>query len=157
MYKNKRGWYKLKNVNKFVPSYDDYMKSFNESTGSVEFKSSLEERAFIFCDLNPKIKSWAVEPFAIRYIKPTDNKVHRYYPDLLITFKTGQTFLIEIKSSSETKPPKPPKKQTLKSENNFKKAIRTYAINSAKWKAANAFCEEREIKFIFLTEQNLKI
>jgi len=155
-YKNKKGWYKLKNIDKFVKSQDDYMKSFNESSGMVEFKSSLEERSFIFCDLNPKIKSWSVEPFAIRYLKPTDNKIHRYYPDLLITFDSGHTFLVEIKSSSETKPPKSPKKHTLKSEKNYKRAITTYAINSAKWKEASLFCKEKGIKFIFLTELQLK-
>jgi hypothetical protein len=155
-YRNKKGWYKLKNSQKFIKPHDDYMKSFNESTGSVEFKSSLEERAFMFCDSNPKIKSWTLEPFAIKYLKPTDNKVHRYYPDLLIIFETGDTFLIEIKSSTETKPPKKPKKQTLKSEKNYKRAITTYAINSAKWKAAGAFCKEKKIRFIFLTEQQLK-
>jgi hypothetical protein len=131
------------------------MKSFNESTGCVEYKSGLELKAFQFCDNNPKIKSWACEPFAIKYIKPTDNKYHRYYPDLLVTFETGHTFLIEIKSSGETVPPKKPKKLTPKSERNYKKAITTYAINSAKWKAAGAFCEEKEIKFIFLTEKQL--
>jgi len=154
-YRNKKGWYKLKNIDKFIKPHDDYMKSFNESIGSVEFKSGLEEKAFIFCDNNPKIKSWTVEPLAIKYIKPTDNKVHRYYPDLLITFTSGDTFLIEIKSSGETKPPKKPKKQTLKSEKNYKNALTTYAINSAKWKAAGEFCKEKGIKFIFLTELQL--
>jgi len=154
-YRNKKGWYKLKNLDKFVPSHDDYMKSFNESTGSVEYKSGLELKAFQFCDINPKIKSWACEPFAIKYVKPTDNKIHRYFPDLLVTFETGQTFLIEIKSSSETVPPKKPKKISIKSEKNYKKALTTYAINSAKWKEAGKFCEEKEIKFIFLTELQL--
>jgi hypothetical protein len=155
MYKSKKGHYKIKNIEKFVPPHDDYMKSFNESVGTVEYKSSLELRAFQFCDSNSKIKSWTCEPFAIKYIKPTDNKVHRYYPDLLVTFDTGHVFLIEIKSSSETVPPKKPKKLTPKSERNYKKAITTYAVNSAKWKAAGKFCDEKGIKFIFLTEQQL--
>jgi hypothetical protein len=156
MYKNKVSWYKLKHPEKFVAPHDSYMKSFNEAENKVLAKSSLELKAFQFCDNNPKIKSWVCEPFAINYIKPTDNKVHRYYPDLLVTFETGHTFLIEIKSSGETVPPKKPKKNTLKSEKNFKKAITTYAINSAKWKAAGEFCKDKDIKFIFLTEKQLK-
>jgi len=154
-YNNKKGWYKLKNIDKFHRPFDAYMKSFNESTNSVEYKSSLELKAFQFCDINPKILSWTLEPFAIKYVKPTDNKVHRYYPDLLITFKNKQTFLIEIKSSSEVSPPNKPKKQTLKSERNYKKALTTYAINTAKWNSAKNFCKEKGIKFIFLTELQL--
>lgn len=131
------------------------MNSYNESMGTIEYKSSLELRAFMFCDTNEKIEKFSVEPFAIQYLKPTTQKVHRYFPDMLIKFKSGHQFLVEIKSSSETIPPIAPKKQSVKGLRNYKKAIQTYAINRAKWKAAKEFCEEREIKFIFLTEKEL--
>jgi len=155
-YSNKKGWYRLKNPSKFQKPHDDYMKSFNESINAIEYKSGLELKAFIFVDNFDKISKWTVEPFAIKYIKPTDNKVHRYYPDMLINFESKHTFLVEIKSSSETKPPVKPKKLTAKSTKNYKKALITYAINCAKWKAARKFCEERDIRFIFLTEEQLK-
>jgi len=154
-YNNKKGWYKLKNPEKFQKPHDDYMKSFNESSMELEYKSSLELRAFMFVDNFDKVNKWTVEPFAIKYVKPTDNKIHRYYPDMLINFKSKQTFLVEIKSYGETKPPVKPKKINVKSAKNYKKALETYAINCAKWKAAKKFCEESDIKFIFLTDKQL--
>ncbi len=153
-YNNKKTWYRLKNPDKFQKPHDEYMKSFNESTGEVLSKSSLELKTIQYCDLNPNVLKFSLEPFAIKYIKPTDNKVHRYYPDVLIAFK-NKTFLVEIKSSAETKPPKPPKKITSKSSKNYSKAVMTYKINSAKWKAASKFCKEKGIEFIFITEKEL--
>lgn len=155
MYNNKIQWYKLKYPNKFIKPHDDHMKSFNESANAILAKSGLEMRAFQFCDNSSKVEKFSLEPFAINYIKPTDNKVHRYFPDLLIHFKTGDTFLVEVKSYGETVPPKRPKAITQKSEKYYKRALTTYAINQAKWKAAKKFCTEKGIKFIFLTERQL--
>ena len=131
------------------------MQSFNESEGSVEYKSNLERLAFRYCDANPQIVKWSCEPFHIPYIKPTDNKIHRYYIDLYVEFKTGDKFLVEIKSSGETKPPVKPKKITKKSENNYKKSLQTWLINSAKWESAKNFCSQKGLKFIILTENEL--
>ncbi|MCK5537179.1 MAG: hypothetical protein KAI79_10145 [Bacteroidales bacterium] len=131
------------------------MKSFNEATNQVEYKSSLELKAIRYCDANPQVKKFSLEPFAIPYVKPTDGKVHRYFVDLLIKFENGSTFIVEIKSSSETRPPKKPKKITALSERNYRKALQTWSINSAKWKAAKEFADLKEIKFIFLTEKEL--
>lgn len=155
-YNNKKGWYKLKNPEKFQAPHDDYMKSFNESLNTLEYKSELELKAFMFADNFKKINKWTVEPFAIKYVKPTDNKIHRYYPDMLINFNNKETFLVEIKSSSETRPPIKPKKITMKSSKNYKRALTTWSINQAKWIAARKFCKDRDIKFIFLTEAQLK-
>jgi len=44
---------------------------------------------------------------------------------------------------------------TTKSERNYKRALTTYSINAAKWKEAKKFCESKNIKFIFLTEEHL--
>ena len=130
------------------------MGSFNESNDTVAYKSSLELKALQYCDLNPKVEKFSLEPFAINYIKLTDNKVHRYYPDMLVKFST-KTFVVEIKSSQETIPPKMPKSQTTKSIRNYQKAMQTYAINQAKWKAAIKFCESRDLTFMILTEKHL--
>lgn len=157
MYNSKKGWYKLKNPEKFIPPHDGYMSSYNESYNSIEYKSMLELKGFQFCDNSEKISKFSIEPFAVNYLKPTDNKTHRYFPDLLIKFVSNHTFLVEIKSFNETKPPKKPKKMTVKAEKNYRKAIMTYKINMAKWKAAKKFCEERNIKFIILTEKELGV
>jgi len=131
------------------------MGSFNESLNSIMYKSSLELKAFQFCDYNEKIKKFSIEPFAIQYVKPTDNKLHRYYPDLFIEFDEKNRFLVEVKSFSETQLPIKPKKITTKSTKNYKKALVTYSINQAKWSAAKDFCDKKGIRFIFLTEKEL--
>lgn len=157
MYKNaKQGWYKLLNPSKFAPPSDNHMKSFNESEQAVEYKSSLELSAVRYCDYNKHIVKWSMEPFNIKYIKPTTGKVHRYYIDLFLEFSTGDKFLVEIKSKSETMPPKKPSKKTEKSMINYQRALMTYAVNEAKWKSAKEFADANNMKFIILTEEELK-
>lgn len=154
-FKPYKGWYSLTNPDKFLPPKDNYMQSFNESSMSVEYKSSLEAKSFMYCDKNDKIVKWSVEPFPIMYKKPTTGKMHRYFIDLFIEFESGAKFLVEVKSSSETKEPSKPKKMDSNSIRRYKRAMITWAINSAKWTAAQKFCEENDFKFIFLTEKQL--
>lgn len=157
MYKSaKRGWYKLLNPLKFIKPQDRYMKSFNESSGEIEFKSSLELKAMKYCDYNKFITKWSVEPFHIKYLKPCDGKYHRYYIDFFIEFNSKDKFLVEIKSYSETIPPKIPSRKTEKAMINYKKALETFQTNTAKWEAAKEFCKERGMKFLILTENELK-
>ena len=132
------------------------MDSFNESENKVKAKSSLELNFFRYCDSNPSIVKFSVEPFAIPYIKPTDMKIHRYYIDGYVEFNSGNKFLVEVKSSTETKKPRKPSKLTKKSEHNYRKAIQTYLINQAKWEAATKYCEINNFTFIILTEEHLK-
>jgi len=155
-YHSKKGWYKLLNVEKFIKPIDGYMKSFNESKGQVEYKSSLELNAIRYCDYNKFIVKWSCEPFNIKYVKPIDGKVHRYFIDLYVQFETGHKFLIEVKQSSETKPPRKPRKQTAKSLRNYERACVTYSTNSAKWAAAEQFAKQQGMYFTFLTEKELK-
>ncbi len=154
----KRGWYRLLNPNKYIPQLDKHMNStrINENSLEIEYKSSLELKAIRFCDFNKHIVKWSSEMFHIKYIKPTDGKQHRYYVDLFIEFVDGSKFLVEIKSSSETKEPRKPSKKTVKAINNYQKALETWYTNNAKWDACKQFCKERGIKFLILTENELK-
>lgn len=153
MPRSKQGWYELTNPEKFIKPIDDYMKSFKD--GFVNYKSGLELTGIRYVDTNPKVKCWSLEPFNIKYIKPTDKKIHRYFIDLYIEMKTGHKFLVEIKSSSETVKPKPPKKQTAKAKRRYAKMLETYAINTAKWNAAREVAKKNGFQFIFLTEKEL--
>lgn len=156
-YRNaKQGWIKLLNPNKFMKPIDEHMKSFDPNENKVQYKSSLEKNAFRYADFNKFITKWSVEPFAIKYVKPTDGKVHRYYIDMYLEFSTGDKFIVEIKSKGETKPPRKPSKKTDKAINNYQRALQTYAVNSAKWKQAEIFAKENGMKFIILTEDELK-
>ena len=155
MFKNvKQGWYKLLNPEKFIEPIDEHMQSFKD--GHVNYKSSLEFKAIKYADYNKHITKWSLEPFNIKYIKPTDGKYHRYYIDLFLEFSTGDKFLVEIKPKSQTVQPQKPKKNTQKAQLNYQNALMTYHINQAKWKAAEEFAEYNDMRFIILTEEQLK-
>lgn len=159
MFKNvKRGWYRVVNPAKVIPPVDKHMNSFRLNEGSIEleYKSSLELIAIRYADFNKHIIRYAIEPFAIKYIKPTDGKYHRYYIDLVLEFASGDKFLVEVKSSGETKPPRKPKKKTEKALINYQKALQTYYVNKAKWEAAEEFAKNNGFRFIILTEEQLK-
>jgi hypothetical protein len=153
MYNSYQGWYELLNPSKFVKPIDEHMKSFKD--GSVNYKSRLELKAIKYADFNKHIVKWSLEPFHIKYIKPTDGKYHRYYVDLFLEFSSGDKFIVEIKSKGETVLPKPPNRKTQKSILNYQRALQTYAINEAKWKAAKEFAKINQMQFIILTEDEL--
>ena len=65
-------------------------------------------------------------------------------------------FVIEIKPKSEIQQPSPPKRQTLKMLENYEYALKTYKKNIHKWEFAKAWCERKGLKFIIITEDDLK-
>lgn len=106
-------------------------------------------------DLNEDIISWASEEIKIPYISPIDGKYHRYFPDFLVKMKTkeGQmkTIMIEVKPKKETSPPKPQKRITEQ----YVRAVKTWGVNEAKWKAAIEYCRDRKWEFKIITEEHL--
>lgn len=150
-YNSKKGWYKIQNTNKFIKPLDEYMESTkrNDDGIFIQYKSGLERIAFRYADINPKVKYFSIEPFFIPYVKPLDNKVHRYFIDLYLEFVTGDKFLVEVKSYQETVKPQ-------KKCKNYTEQIQTYLINISKWKSAKEFAEKRGMKFIILTEKELR-
>lgn len=159
MYRNvKKGWYKPKNQEKIIKPIDKYMNSYKlyENEHYLFYRSSLEYKAFQYADNNEKIIAWAVEPLHIKYIKPTDNKLHRYFIDMYIEFQNSK-FLIEVKPLSQTSEPKKPKKLTQKSLKNYNNSLKTFEINQAKWKAAEKFAFANNMKFMILTDKHLGI
>lgn len=111
----------------------------------IEYKSSLEFKFLKYCEINPHILKFSLEPFPIRYTSPKDGKVHRYFVDFIVHFDTGDTVLVEIKPFSQTVKPK------SKDQDDWL----TYAINLAKWKAAKSFAQDHKMKFIVITEKEL--
>jgi hypothetical protein len=107
--------------------------------------------------LNENILQWGSEEFYIPYISPVDNRVHKYFPDFIIKVKesTGQikTYVIEVKPKKQTRPPTK-KSRVTKS---YLYEMKTYAVNEAKWKAAQEFCADRLIEFKIITEDELGI
>ena len=153
---NKRyhqGKYNLQNPNKYI------------GTIPILYRSSWEFAFCKFCDLNEKVKKWSAEGLEIPYQIKNDIgqiETHRYYPDFYLEMiKNGDNelydrLLIEVKPKRETEFPQPPKKHTLKMLENYEYALRTHKKNLHKWAFTKEWCEKRGIKFIIVTEDDLK-
>ena len=128
--KFKRGFYKPVNE-----TYQQPMDRTMNKSIYPEYRSSYELKFYSWCDKNPDIVQWAVEPFFISYISPKDGQPHRYFPDVMIKFKDGKRYLIEIKPS----------------------LLVEDAVVQAKAKAAINFCNENGMEFRFITEKDLGI
>ena len=123
----------------------------------VIYRSGLELTFSRFCDTNPTVISWGSETVVIPYIRPSDNRMHRYFVDYNVSFRdrTGniKKYLVEVKPSSQLNPPKysPNKKQQT-----FLKEQYNFAMNTAKFEAAKAWCAKNNYEFIIITEKHLK-
>ncbi len=120
-------------------------------------RSSWERKFCQWCDRNRSIIYWASEEISIPYVSPKDNRVRRYYPDFLIKVQEKnniiKTYVVEVKPKKQTLPPKPRKRVTK----SYIYECTTYAVNQAKWKAANEFCKDNRIEFKIVTEDELGI
>ena len=141
-------------------SYKGYFKPSNPGKykgdpGNIIYRSSWELKLMGYLDRHPDVLYWASEELSIPYRSPVDNKIHSYYPDFLVRKRNAQgvveTILIEVKPQSQTKPPKMQKNVTKK----YITEVKTYGVNSAKWKAASEFCNDRKWKFVVMTEKEL--
>jgi hypothetical protein len=124
----------------------------------IYYRSSWEKKFMIFCDNNDSIIEYSSEETVIPYRCPTDGRVHRYYPDFYIKVKskTGSIskYLIEVKPKKQVVgPTEKPKRKTAA----WKREVLTYMKNRAKWTAAEDFCEDRQMKFLILTEDHLGV
>ena len=119
------------------------------------YLSSWELKFFRWCDNNTNVIKWGSESFAIPYISPIDNRLHKYLVDNVVHIKEGSNivkYLVEIKPKKQTLPPTKhgnKKPTTIIYEN------QTYAVNTAKWKSAKAWCNKNKYRFIILTEDQL--
>lgn len=121
-------------------------------------RSSWEFKFMRFLDLTPSVKEWSSESIAIAYLNPLTGRPTRYFPDFLVKFvdSSGKEVIevIEVKPYKQTIPPiasKGKRKTTLLQE------AKTWAVNSAKWRAAREYCEIRGFTFRILTERELKV
>lgn len=140
----------------FTPSNPEKYKG---DASSIIFRSSWELSFAKFLDQNPNILEWSSEEIVIPYIKFTDKKVHRYFPDFSVKIKDKngdiREEIIEIKPRKEWVP------AMVIVESNFKQMPSdksknpktklhnqiTALINASKWAAAIKWCEERNMKF----------
>lgn len=139
-----QGIYKPKNPKKYK----------GDPTGIV-WRSSWEKVCCLWFDQHPKCIEWSSEEVVVPYVSPADGKVHRYFVDFSAKFIDGKnnvkSFLIEVKPHHETLEPK----RGSKREKTFLTEAVTYAVNQAKWEAAEKYAEKIGSKFVVLTEYEL--
>lgn len=130
-------------------------KKYNGNIENIVYRSSWELKFLKFCDRNKNIIEYGSEEVIIPYFSPIDGKIHRYFVDFYIKVKNNEnkikTYLIEVKPKHQTVPPKKPKRISK----HYQEALKTYAVNEAKWNAAKKVCEERDWNFLILTEDHL--
>jgi hypothetical protein len=138
---------------KFIPKNP---KKYNGDPSNIIYRSTWEVRVMKYLDEHPNVIWWASEEMHVPYLSPVDNRVHRYFPDFIAKTKDKngnlKTLMIEVKPEKQTKMPT----QTKKTKKYLEEAV-TFAINQAKWKAADLFCKEHGWQFKIITEKELGI
>lgn len=141
------------NQGKFHPRNPE---KYTGDINNIIYRSSWELKFMRYCDRNESILEWGSEEFFIPYFDPTTERVRRYFPDFYMKIKESSgnivRYIVEVK----------PKKQTVQPQRTAKKRnktyineVLTYEKNKAKWKAAEQFCEDRLLKFMIITEDEL--
>lgn len=116
---------------------------------NIIFRSSWELTVLKWFDNTPAVLKYASEELKIAYIKPTDGRVHHYYPDFIavIQDQSGKPvkYIFEVK----------PLKETMLTEKSTQYDRINIAINQAKWDAATAFAAANGFIFKILTERDI--
>ena len=135
-------------------------KNPNKYTGdptNIIYRSSWELKFMNWCDSSVNVVTYSSEETVIPYRCPTDNRLHRYFMDFRIQIKTRdgsfKTYLVEVKPSAQTQPPKYTGKKTKR----YLTEAYTFMKNQAKWEAATEYCKDRGWEFKIITEKELGI
>jgi hypothetical protein len=141
-----KGRFKPRNPNKYKGNPDN-----------IIYRSLWELKLMRYLDHHTDVLEWASEEFYIPYVSPIDKRVHRYFPDFWIKKKNpeGQveTYVVEVKPAGQSKMPIIEGRMTR----GQKRDLIAYAVNQAKWKAAEEFCSDRKWSFKVFTEKELGI
>ena len=145
MSKYYQGRYRLINVSKY-----------KGARGNIQYRSSWELKMMRYLDTTDAVLEWNSEEIIIPYLSPIDNRFHRYFTDFYAKIKDAAgniiKYIIEVKPRSQRKRPR-------KSNNKIKyiKEVKTYAVNQAKWEAAELWCKKYGYTFRVLDETDLGI
>lgn len=122
----------------------------------IIYRSSWEQSALKFFDSNPNVVRWSYEDIKIPYLKPMPNgnmRMANYIPDVYVEFynRHGELKkeLLEIKPKKQTKRSRARNVQQKMYENYV------YAVNMAKWEAAERWCMGRGVTFRVITEVSI--
>ena len=92
----------------------------------------MELNAYQILEQLSAVVAYEAEPFWIEYRATKDSKIHRYIPDILVTYKDGTKELIEVKPANQVEE------------------------NEDKFQAARAYAAENGMTFTVWTDQELK-
>lgn len=141
-----QGTYEVRNKDKYV------------GTKNPRYLSSYELKVFRHLDNHKAILEWGAETVVVPYFKPGNEgkKMSRYMVDVYVKYKNREGHiineLIEIKPSKDRKKPR---KTKGKSNKSYQYEVMTYAVNQAKWAAAEKFAEERGMRFRVIDEGDI--
>jgi hypothetical protein len=118
-------------------------------------RSSWEKKFILWADTNPSVLKICSEEIVVPYWSQVDQKMRRYFPDFAIQVKTRtgevKKYLVEIKPSHQTIPPKGTRKTKRLLEETA-----TYVVNMDKWKAADEWARKNGFdQFMVITEDHL--
>jgi hypothetical protein len=139
---------------KYKPKHPEKYKG---DPTNIIYRSGWERKVMVWLDTNPNIIQWNSEEVIIPYVKPVDNRVHRYFPDFYAKMVTKdgilKEVLLEIKPKKETREPTKKKRITKQYINE----VVTWGTNQAKWSAAREYCSDRGWEFHIITEDHLNL
>ena len=127
-------------------------KKYRGDHTKIIYRSGWELKFMNYLNRQPEVISWSSEEIIIPYRSPIDNRIHKYYPDFWVKTLKGES-LVEIKPKKQTRPPK----ENPKHRRRYLKEIKAWGINSAKFKAAESFCEAKGWEWRIITEDTFKL
>ena len=132
-------------------------KKYRGNPHNVIYRSLWERKFMVYCDHSESIIEWGSEEVVIPYKSPWDGRIHRYFPDFYIKIKTNEgttkKLIVEIKPKKQTKAPKEPERKTKR----YLNEVRTWGVNSSKWRSATEWGKDNGMEFKILTEDDLGI
>ena len=133
-------------------------KKYKGDHHNIIYRSLWERKFMVYCDTSDNIIEWGSEEIIIPYLSPWDGRMHRYFPAFYIKVRqhdgSVKKFIIEVKPKKQCSPPeKTPKRKTKR----WFKEVKTWGVNSAKWKYATSWCENNGMEFKILNEDHLGI
>jgi len=156
------------NIKNLKPNGDAYSRQFKQGYFTpinkhkykgrypIIYRSSLELKFCMICDSNDNITMWSSESVEIPYWNPIEGMQRTYNPDYLIEILTGAgkiKYMVEVKPKDFTVKPKPlATNASLKARKAYNFKLRNFVINMHKKMAADRYCREFSMKYIFLTE-----
>ena len=128
-------------------------KKYKGDPNNIIYRSLWELKPMKYLDSHTQIVNWSSEEFCIPYRSPIDRRMHRYFPDFWVEKENGEQLVIEVKPKQHLVPPKKGKRQTVK----YLREMRTFAVNQRKFEVAEEFCNNRGMKFMIMTQDDLGV